>query len=414
MSADVVIVGAGVAGLAAATAVMRSGFDPLVLEASDDVGGRVRTDVVDGYTIDRGFQVIASAYPELRRVIDMGELGLRPFVPGIGVYGGGRVHRLIDPRHSVISARDFATAPVGSWRDKLALARYGALLVGSDTDALKRRPDTAMADALSAAGIGSTAVARVVRPYLQGVLLDAGLSTSRRFVDLALRTQLRGPVGVPTLGMQQLPRVMARQLPPDCIRTGSRVVRVAADGVDTEAERVPARAVIVATESAAASPLVGLREVPSRGVVTFFHTTETSPTSDALLHVDGEQALIANSVVLTQAAPEYAPAGRHLVATSVLHPAAVELGTSHTEALVRRRLSSIFRTSTAAWDLVAVRDVPAALPHFAPGTPLVRSARVSDGLYVAGDHRATPSLQGALVSGRRAAEAAVGYLTRGR
>lgn len=402
-SADAVIVGAGLAGLAAAVHLTRAGLNVVVLEQSDAVGGRVRSDVVDGFVIDRGFQVIATAYPELDRLIDVNDLDLRPFSSGVGVYGGGRVHRLLDPRGDTSGLREAIVAPIGSWTDRVRLLAYAARLLNTDPQQLADAEDRPALESFRALGLSEVAINRVLRPFLRGVVLEDGLDTSRRFVDLAVRTMLRGPVAVPARGMQQLPEVLARLLTPGSIHTQAGVTAVTPEGVDVDGHLVVARHVVIATDPVTATTLTGsVNAPPMRGVTTLFHAAEHSPRGDALLLVDGERDLITNSLVLTDAAPEYAADGRALVATSVL-------GTDHDEGrldrAVRSRLDDLYATDTSTWDLIATRAIPHALPAMPAPHDFKKSVRIGPGRYVAGDHRDSGSIQGALVSGRRAARA---------
>jgi len=401
--AEVVVVGAGLAGLAAARHLNTAGIGCLVLESSDGIGGRVRSDVVDGFIIDRGFQVVATAYPELKRLISISELDPRPFTRGLGVFGAGRLHRLVDPSQDPRHARDLLTLPIGSVQDRARALRYLASLLTTDAATVKAQPDISMNEALHAMGLSARTIERVMRPFLSGVLLESELTTSRRFVELALRTMATGDVVVPAAGMQALPRAIAAPLSADSIVTGIDVLRVERGAVVHSQGTTSARAVIVATDPTSANVLLPTLAAPTmRGVTTLYYAVQEQPISDALLVADGEQRLIANTVVLSNAAPEYAPEGQHLVAASVL-------GTGHDPAgldlAVRARLAGIYSTSTTSWRSVAVRAIPAALPAMPAPHNFRRSVRIDHGLYVAGDHRDTSSIQGALVSGRRAATA---------
>jgi phytoene dehydrogenase-like protein len=407
-SADVVIIGAGLAGLAAARHLAAAGQHVVVLESGDDIGGRVSTDVVDGFILDRGFQVIATAYPELVRLIDVDSLDPQPFARGLGVFGAGRIHRITDPREDPAAFSDLLTMPIGSVRDRVNAMRYVLTLMSTDARAILSRPDITIAQAFNDAELSAKLIDRVLRPFLSGVLLEADLTTSRRFVELAIRTMLIGEVIVPARGMRELPRTIAAPLAAGTIITGIDVMRVEPGSVVHSAGTTAARNVIVATDPRSAQVLIPALDIPKmHAVTTLYHATTQAPTENRLLVVDGEQRLIANTVVLSNVAREYAPAGFHLISTSVLGS---RHDVSSLDAHVRRRLEHLYATSTQDWDLVAVRTVEAALPSMPAAHPFSRPVRLDDGLVVAGDHRDTSSIQGALVSGRRAAEAVLGGL----
>jgi len=401
--ADVVVVGAGLAGLACARALTSRGLDVLVLEAGDAVGGRVRTDHVDGYTLDRGFQVLNTGYPELRRVADLDALDLRAFDPAAGVTVDGERVVLANPVHRPTAAAAALGLPVGGIGGKAALGLYAGLCATLPAAGIQQRTDVSAAEAWRRASIPPDVVDAVLRPFFSGVTLEQDMTTTRRFTDLMMRMFVRGDSTVPAGGMQALPEQLAARLPAGTVRLGTPVHDVAAHRVGTARGTVEARAVVVATDGWAAARLLpgGVPAPAARGVTTVYHAAPDFPEATATLMLDGPGSPVANTLVLSRAAPEYAPPGRALVATSMVHgsvPADVD------GAEVRSALARLHRTDTTGWELVATYDLPHALPGMPAPHPLRRPVRVGD-VYVAGDHRDTSSIQGALVSGRRAASA---------
>ena len=405
----VVIVGAGLSGLAAARHLTNHGVEALVLEGSDAVGGRVRTDVVDGFRLDRGFQLYNPAYPEGARVLDHRALDLKPFVAGarIVVDRGGRrrVERVADPRRKPSWAVPSLRAHIGS---PLSTARFGAYAVSCavrSVPSLHREPDVTSEEALRRAGADGTLIETVLRPFLSGVFLDAELSTSRRFLDVVLKSFVRCTPAVPALGMQRIPEQLAAGLD---IRLGHRVAAVSARGVEVVGgDTQPAEAVIVATDPTAAADLVaGVRAPAARSVTTWYYRPDCAPQEladgEAVLTLDGDcRGPLVNTVVLSHAAPDYAPLGSALVAASAL-------GASDNPARddsVREHLAWLYGVPTRNWELIAGYPIPYALPAMPVPFELQRPVRTEQGVYVAGDHRDTSSIQGALVSGRRAAQA---------
>lgn len=405
----VVVVGAGLAGLAAARHLRGRGVEVVVLEASDAVGGRVRTDVVDGYRLDRGFQLYNPSYPEGARVLDHDALDLRPFVAGarIVVSRGGRrrVERVADPLRQPSWAVPSLLARIGS---PVSTARFGAYALSRavrPVQSLLRDPDVTSAEALRRAGADEELIERVLRPFLSGVFLESELATSRRFLDVVLKSFVRGTPGVPALGMQRIPEQLAAGLD---IRFGHRVASVSADGVDVaggDAHR--ADAVIVAADPAAAAGLIPDIVAPEpHSVTTWYYRPSCAPgelaDGQGVLVLDGAgRGPLVNTVVLTHAAPEYAPAGGALVSASALGVC----DTAEQEIAVREHLAWLYGVPTRDWELIASYPIPYALPAMPVPFELQRPVRTGSGVYVAGDHRDTSSIQGALVSGRRAAQA---------
>lgn len=403
------MVGAGLAGLCAARHLQAAGVDVAVLEQSDGVGGRVRTDVVDGYRLDRGFQVYNTAYPESARMLDHEALQLRAFTPGALVHLRGRRHRVADPRRRPQSVPATLVAPIGSLADKV---RAGVIAAGDAVlpeQRLLRRPETTTAAALRARGLSEQMVDRFFRPFLGGVFLETELSTSSRFFDVVLRSFARGTLCVPALGMGAIPQQLAAGLPAGTVRLGSRVRSLTGLGVRVDGAELRARAVVVATAAPAAGRLLpGLAVPPMNRVTTVYHAADTSPTEEPILVLDGENGLVADTIVLSDAAPSYAPPGRALVSSSVVgddgqDPAGLER-------LVRRRIADLYGVDTSGWEHVETYHVREALPAMPPPHDFEQPVRVGDGRYVCGDHRDSGSIQGAMVSGRRAAQAVLADL----
>ena len=400
--AEVVVVGAGLAGLACARRLTAAGVVVTVVEAGDAVGGRVRTDVVDGMLLDRGFQVHNTGYPEAERVLDHGALDLQRFSAGALVRVGDRLHRVGDPRRTPTWAPATALSPIGSLKDKALIAALAAQAGLLSADTLLCRPESTTYAALRARGLSDTVVDRFFRPFLSGVFLEDGLDTSSRFFDLVWRSFVRGSQCVPAAGMRAIPAQLAQGLH---VRLDSPVDHVRARSVVLDGERLTPRAVVVAAAAPDAGRLLpGLDVPPQRSVITHYHLAPERPVTEPAIVLDGERSgPVANTVVLTNAAPSYAP-GRHLVSSSVVSGDA-------SEPVVRAHLARLYGVDTAPWEHVAAYDVQAALPSQAPPMGRFRKAvRLEPGLYVCGDHRDSASIQGALVSGRRAADAVLAEL----
>jgi phytoene dehydrogenase-like protein len=396
---DVVIVGGGAAGLAAARQLTAAGAQVLLLEAGPRLGGRIMTDQVDGFRLDRGFQVVNTAYPALSDFIDLAELDLRLFDNGLLVADDRGRHLLADPRHhlSLPSLRQLPVPVTGL----VTLALLSARLGYGDARKLKAEPETAAAAYLFKR-LDVATVRTLVEPFLTGVFGAEPLLTSSRVMTMIWRSFVRGRVGIPAAGIEKLIEVLARPLPPGTVRLHTPVLAVAGQTVHTVAGTVQARAVIVAADPAAAARLLPGLPVPAQRVlVTTYHAADEPPVDRPVLLVDGTgRSGIANSVVLSLASPGYAPPGRHLVATTAPAEAGLD------EPAVRRQLAGLYGQPTGSWEHIAtVRAEPGLVTAPPPQGRLRKPVRLTDTLFVAGDHRDTPSLQGALVSGRRAARA---------
>ena len=407
---DVLVIGAGLAGLRAASVLHRHGLSVRVLESADRVGGRVATDVIDGFLCDRGFQVLNTSYPALRAALaphGLDSLGARAFEPGAAIRAGdGELHRFVNPLRRPASAPGTALDDLFGPIDKAKLVAWTAKILASPPDRTATLIDSSGADDLAAAGIGGAVTDRFLRPFLSGVLGENALETSAAFVRLVWRSFALGTIVVPDDGMEALPRRLAAALPPGTVSLGIRVHAVTGGvrpRVATDDGTLAARAVLVAADPRTAAALLpGVAEPRMNALTTFFHVPPQAPTASPLLHLDGTGGPVASTVVLTAAAPGYSADGRPLVASSIVGTP----GTTGTgEPDVRRELARIWGVPAEDWAHLHTAQVDEALPLFAPGRPIRRDVDLGENLFVAGDHRDTPSTQGALVSGRRAARA---------
>ena len=404
---DVVVVGAGLAGLSAAVHLHRAGLAVMVCEAGDEVGGRVRTDRRDGFLLDRGFQVVLPAYPELRRQVDLSALRLRPFLRGtLAMTARGRAC-LAGPWHGRRAAAGTAGFLLGQPRDSVALTALSLRDMLAPGQVI-RATDPAATTLQDLRGrVGQATLTEVLRPFLAGVFLDPSLDTPARLFHLIWRCFLRGGGALPADGMQSLPLLLAEGLPAGTVRTRTEVTEVTGSAVRTNTgEEIRARAVVIAADGTAAAALApGLVPPAWHPVTTFYYRLPASPLRAPVLVIDGQDELLLNAAVLSDVAPRYAPAGAALAAASVPGRADPAL-----EPRVRSGLARMYDTSTRDWELLDIYAIPRALPILTAGQSLARPVRFGPGLYVCGDHRDTPSIQGALVSGRRAARAVLADL----
>jgi phytoene dehydrogenase-like protein len=408
---DVVVVGAGLAGLTCASDLVTAGVECLVVEASDDVGGRVRTDVVDGYQLDRGFQILLTAYPQVQQRLDLDALDVAEFEPGAHIWTGERFHRVADPLRKPTLVLSSATAPIGTVGDKLRLARLVLDVRKGTVPDLLRRVDVSTLERLRAAGFSDAIIERFWRPLFSGIQLDPDLDVSRRRFDTILRMLAVGSTGVPRAGMGAIPAQLASGLPEGVVRTGAPVRMITGTTVELETgERIEARAVVVATDGPRAHRLLGAR-VPdpgSRAAACCWFSTDSAPSSGPVLMLDGDQSGPAKNVmVMTEAAPSYAPPGRALVVAAVPGPAALQPGITEQ---VRAQLARWFGSVTADWDHLRTDVIPHGQPLQTPPFSPKRRVELGGGVFVCGDHRDTASIQGAMYSGERAAVAVRSHL----
>ncbi|WKW11602.1 NAD(P)/FAD-dependent oxidoreductase [Pseudogemmatithrix spongiicola] len=406
---DVIVIGGGLAGLAAARTLLAAGVTPLVLEAADEVGGRVATDEVDGFLLDRGFQVLLDSYPEARRQLDLAALQLGRFAPGAMIRREGGFGRVADPwRDPVAGLRSLVSGAFTPF-DALRMLRLrsDAILALEGEPAL--RGDETAARGLHHRGFSDRAIERFFRPFFGGVFLDSQLGAPVHWFDFLFGMFATGHATLPTGGMRAIPRQLAAGLPPEALRTQARVRSLKGTRVElTSGETHDAEAVILATDARNAPVLLpGSRTPQWASCVTLYYAAPESPTRAPLLVLNGmgRREPVNHVCVPSDVSASYAPPGQALVSATVVGSGHADDGVLDRDA--RAQLSGWFGAPRVnAWRLLRVVRVPFALPRSVPAPDHVAGAvRLGPTLYGCGDYLETPSINGALRSGRRAAEA---------
>ncbi len=409
MQVEVAIVGAGLAGLSCARRLTELGVSCAVFEAANRVGGRVATDEVDGFLLDRGFQVLLDSYPEAKRALDLTAMGCRAFAPGALVRHSGRFWRIVDPWRAPMRGLATLRAPFVSLRDGTRMAS----LRGRALKQSAKRDGRSTEELLRDIGFSASLRESFFRPFFGGVTLDATLATPAWYFLALFGWFARGNAVLPARGMRAIPEALAAALPGSSLHF-TEAVEVAAPGslMLARGRRVSCRAVVLATDAASAARLLGSREEPKwLGTTTLYYGAERSPVGEPILVLDGEggadrgRGPVNHLCVLSDAQPTYAPPGSALISVSVLGvPPAPD---SALDADVRAQLRGWYGSVVGNWKLLRVDRIERALPRLCTpaqgGSGGLQRPDPKD-IFVCGDHVATPSIQGALESGRLTAE----------
>ncbi len=405
MRRKVVIVGGGLAGLACGLRLHESGIPFLLLEAASEVGGRARTDTVDGFQLDRGFQVLLTSYPEAQRILDYETLGLARFAPGALIRYRGKFRRFVDPWRSPRHFLTTAFSPIGSLADKLRMSRLRSRVTRGSLESLFSRPEITTSQALRKDRFSAAMTERFFRPFLGGVFLEPELATSSRMFEFVFRMFATGDAALPASGMGALAGQIAHKLPADWIRLNAKVAAIEDNAVRlTSGEVLTADRIVVACDAHAAARLLGTPPPPpGRSVTCLYFTASAPPAEEPILVLNGDGCgPINNLCVPSQVNSSYAPAGKSLVSVTVLGQHGPEM-----EGEVRQQLNDWYGNQVDAWRHLQTYRISNAFPDQTPPalTPVEKTPRAINGVLCCGDYLDTASIQGAMISGRRAAEA---------
>ncbi|XP_028800852.1 15-cis-phytoene desaturase, chloroplastic/chromoplastic-like [Neltuma alba] len=416
----VIVIGAGLAGLAAATHLNSHSIPFLLLDASDAVGGRVRTDSVDGFLLDRGFQIFITAYPEARKILNYESLDLQRFYSGARIFYNGEFHTVADPlRHFWDSARSLAN-PIGSVVDKLLIgATRVQVLTKSDEEILSADESTTI-DLLKQIGFSDSVIGRFFRPFFGGIFFDRELETTSRLFNFIFKCLALGDNTIPAKGISAIPEQLASRLPSGSILFNSKVTSINLD--ESESPSVTLQngevvrselGVILAVEEPEAVKLLAGRggpapKTPVRSTACLYFKADRDqiPVKDPVLFLNGSgKGIVNNMFFATNVAPSYGPPDKALISVTLIG-SYEDVSDEDLAAQVVEELSSWFGEKTVrAWEHLRTYRVGFAQPNQRPPTNLKKDQRIRSGLYICGDYVISATFDGALVSGRRAAEA---------
>jgi len=416
--APIVIVGGGLAGLAAANALKQREIPFLLLEASDRWGGRLHTDRIDGFLIDRGFQVLQTAYPEAQKQLDYAALKLRNFQPGALIRTKGRFVEMSDPWRRPSAALATLLNGVGTLGDRWRLAKLRSRLVRQPVDTILSSPDESTADfLLKTCGFSRDLVDRFFRPWFSGVFLENQLETSCRFFQFVFKMLAQGDAALPEEGMQAIPEQLAAKLPAGALRLNTQVECLTSNSVQiTGGEQLATAAIVLATEGPTAAKLLAksgmtnlsasrIQPTEFQSTICFSFAAPQPPHPTRMLMLNGElTGPIAHMSVPSNVAPSYAPAGKSLVSVTAMTSSQKQAASLREP--VQAQLRDWFGPQVEKWSLVAESFVPEALPRQLPGSyqPTSADYQLAPRLVRCGDYLGTASINGALLAGRQAVE----------
>lgn len=407
-SQKVSIVGAGLAGLSCALRLRSLGIQYHLYEASDDVGGRVRTDLVEDFRLDRGFQVLLEAYPETQRVLDYPSLELERFEPGAKLFFEGEFHTVADPLRRPLQALESLQAKVATLSDKLKVPFWKQQLDGMSLKDIFTSEEQSTREYLQQCGFSEVMIERFFRPFLSGIFLESELKTSSSMAKFVMKMMSKGAVAVPRFGMGAISNQLADRVGRENM-TFSCLVREVKDQSITleDGTVIESDAVVLATERTAAYELLGQKEPASSwsGVKCLYFAAPKAPYAGAWLTLNAEgSGPINNVVVMSNVSENYAPKKAHLISVSVVGDAA-KTADDQLEHAVQEQAGEWFGKQVNHWEHLRTYSIPKALPKQSVGYFTAKRPKPITGcVFVCGDYCETASIQGAMHSGRKVAE----------
>lgn len=407
LTADVIIVGGGIAGLNCARHLYRQGVDVLVLEADDDIGGRIRTDTVDGFLLDRGFQVLQTAYPELENSLDLRALNLKPFDPGVIIRKNGRFRILADPIRAPRYLLHSLLSGIGTVSDKLRVMRLFWRLYQDGPKKFLAQKDMKTVTYLNNLDFSNDMIQSFFKPFFAGVSLDPDINVSSRVFNYLLYMFARGQACLPEAGMAAIPRQIASTLPNKRIETRARVQTISENTVILEDDRrLNSKTIVLATDAGETGRLLGeSNTVPYFSEYCVYFAAEKPPLPHNMLMLNGtDKGPVTNLAIPSQAAEQYAPPGQTLIAAVVIGISEISENDLLDQVFIQ--MQDWFGKAVDKWLHLKTYHILRALPDQRPPQPIPfeASPQIHRNIYACGEYRSVPSIQWALFSGRKTAE----------
>lgn len=412
MQHDVVVIGGGVAGLTCAIELQKQGQQVLVLEERSQVGGRIATENVDGFLLDRGFQVLQTGYPDISSYLDLEELHLKDFPSGVVIRYGGSFHQIADPRQHPGSLLSTVVAPIGTIGDRFRMLHLVRSVTKKSMREIFEEKEETTLNFLKRRGFTDTFINSFFIPFFAGATLERSLNASSHVLQYLVRVFAMGKACLPAGGMADIPKQLVARLPSHTVRCNARVDRINGNTVTlSDGEELQAKHIVLATEEPSVKHLVPESSVRKSITETciYFSADWTPPFNNPFLILNGETDGPINNIAFpSMVSSRYAPPGKTLIAVVILGEEWQRK--SNLSDLVQAQCVEWFGESVKEWSHLKTYRLAHALPD--QSLPVPSPYRLPDSreenIFTCGEHKGTPGLLWAMMSGRLVAEKIIG------
>lgn len=400
------IIGAGISGLVAAYELENAGFSPVIVEASESVGGRVKTDIENGFLLDRGFQVLLTAYPEAKRYLDYEKLNLRMFDPGAIVFKPGDFFAIHDPLRNPMRLFGMAFSKVGTFKDKFKILSLTNSLKKKTEEEIFAEPSIPTIDFLRNYGFSETILDNFFKPFFKGIFLENGLQTSSRMFNFVFKMFSIGYAAIPEKGMQEIPNQLKSKLQKTVFHFNSPVEKVEGtriilkDGNILEADKI-----IIASRPDIVLPQLTGQVKEYRKVINLYFSLEKSFIAQPMIGlVPDTKYLINNFVFMTDVSKSYSSNGKALLSVTVTQDSKAD---DLLIKMVALELEALTGIKANFFQHIKTYEILDALPQVDDMQYSISptNTKIQDNVYLAGDYLLNGSINAAMTAGRKAAEA---------
>ena len=408
MKPQITIIGAGIAGLTAAVYLNKKGFEVRIIEATDRAGGRIKTDIIDGFRLDRGFQVLLTEYPETKALLDYDKLKLKRFLPGATVLYDGGQFEIADPfrRPSALFATVFA--PVGSLKDKINTFFLKNRLINISVDNIFKQPETDTVTKLKKYGFSEKMITLFYKPFFSGIFLENNLKTSSNMFDFVMKMFSEGEAAIPELGMEEIPKQLVAMLPEGSIVYNTKVLSIENDKIICEnGQQLQTDKIIIATEATGfASNYISTNKQHFNQVTNVYFEAKIAPIDKAVvaLNASANKKWANNITVMTNISKKYAPENKILIAVS--YNGIPDIDDETLSENIKTELKTWFGNSVNDWQMIKTYRIKYALPNQdnIKNDLEISDLKINDNIFICGDHLMNGSINAAMKSGRLVAE----------